>query len=70
MFAPPSDTALAAEFDCLMARAGLAIPPARQAGYLAAFADLRSQIALLHTTRSAAVEPSNVFRLVSPESTR
>jgi hypothetical protein len=66
----PSETALAAEFDCLMARAGLTIPPARRAGYLAAFADLRSQLALLRTNRSAAVEPSNVFRLLPMEPTR
>jgi hypothetical protein len=57
------DKALEAEFDCLMARAGLTIPPARKTGYLAAFADLRSQIALLHTDRTAAAEPSNVFHL-------
>ena len=66
----PLEKALEAEFDCLMARAGLTIPPARKAGYLAAFADLRSQLALLHTNRSAAVEPSNVFRLVPMEPAR
>jgi len=70
MSATPSETELAAEFDCLMARAGLTIPPARRAGYLVAFADLRSQLALLHTTRSAAVEPSNVFRLFPTEPAR
>ncbi len=66
----PPDKALEAEFDCLMARAGLTIPPARKAGYLAAFADLRSQLALLRTNRSATVEPSNVFRLFPMEPTR
>ena len=66
----PPDKALEAEFDCLMARAGLTIPPARKASYLAAFADLRSQLALLRTNRSAAVEPSNVFRLLPMEPTR
>ena len=65
-----ADEALEAEFDCLIARAGLTIPPARKAGYLVAFADLRSQLALLHTARSAAVEPSNVFRLFPTEPTR
>jgi hypothetical protein len=59
---PSSDT-LAAEFDCLMARAGITIPAARREGVLAAFADMRQQIALLHAPRSAVVEPSNVFRL-------
>jgi hypothetical protein len=61
---------LEAEFDCLMARAGLTVPPARKANYLAAFADLRSQLPLLHTNRDATVEPANVFRLVPTETTR
>ncbi|HVC63014.1 MAG TPA: hypothetical protein VND19_21955 [Acetobacteraceae bacterium] len=55
--------ALAAEFDCLMARAGIAVPRARRATVLAAYADLRQQIALLHGRYGAAAEPSNVFRL-------
>lgn len=54
---------LEAEFDTLMARAGLNVPPSRRAGSIAAYADLRSQIALLNVPRSAAVEPANVFRL-------
>ena len=61
---------LAAEFDCLMARAGLTIPPARRAGYLIAFADLREQLALLHPLRGGAAEPSNVFRLEPMERRR
>ena len=44
----PSPDALAAEFDCLMTRAGITIPPPRRAAVLAAYADLRGQIALLH----------------------
>jgi hypothetical protein len=59
---PPPD-ALAAEFDCLMARAGIAIPEARRTTVLTAYADLREQIALLHGRYGAAAEPSNVFRL-------
>jgi hypothetical protein len=66
----PAAKALEAEFDCLMARAGLTIPPARKAGYLVAFADLRSQLVLLHTNRSAGVEPANVFHLVPMEPAR
>ena len=58
-----SPAALAAEFDCLMARAGITIPEARRGTVLAAYADLRSQIALLHGRYGAAAEPSNVFRL-------
>ena len=45
-------------------------PPARKAGYLVAFADLRSQLALLHTNRSAAAEPANVFHLFPMEPAR
>jgi hypothetical protein len=60
--APTPDT-LAAEFDCLMARAGITVPSQRRAAALAAYADLRGQIALLHGRYGPEVEPSNVFRL-------
>jgi len=59
---PPPDT-LAAEFDCLMARAGVRVPDARRAAALASYTDLRSQLEMLHGRYSAANEPSNVFRL-------
>jgi hypothetical protein len=59
----PSPDALAAEFDCLMARAGIKIPPQRRVSTLAAYADLRGQIALLHGRYGHEAEPSNVFRL-------
>ena len=59
---PPPDT-LAAEFDCLMARAGISVPPQRRAAVLAAYADLSGQIALLHGRYGPEEEPSNVFRL-------
>jgi hypothetical protein len=59
----PTPDALAAEFDCLMARAGLTIPSQRRAATLAAYADLRGQIALLHGRYGHEAEPSNVFRL-------
>ena len=59
---PPPET-FAAEFDCLMARAGITVPPARRATVLAAYADLRGQIALLHGRYGPEAEPSNVFRL-------
>ena len=59
----PLPEALAAEFDCLMARAGIAIPEARRTAVLTAYADLREQIALLHGRYGAAAEPANVFRL-------
>jgi hypothetical protein len=63
MAAFPSPDALAAEFDCLMTRAGITIPPQRRAAALAAYADLRGQIALLHGRYGPEAEPSNVFRL-------
>jgi hypothetical protein len=59
----PLPNALAAEFDCLMARAGITVPPQRRAAALVAYADLRSQIALLHDRYGPTAEPSNVFRL-------
>jgi hypothetical protein len=63
--APPLDT-LAAEFDCLMSRAGITVPPQRRDAALAAYADLRGQIALLHGRYGPESEPSNVFRLSPP----
>ena len=62
----PSPDALAAEFDCLMARAGISVPPHRRATALTAYADLRGQIALLHGRYGPESEPSNVFRM-APE---
>ena len=59
----PSPEALAVEFDCLMTRAGITVPPQRRVGLLAAYADLREQIALLHGRYGPEHEPSNVFRL-------
>lgn len=59
----PQPDILAAEFDCLMARAGISVPPQRRATALAAYADLRGQIALLHDRFGPEAEPSNVFSL-------
>jgi hypothetical protein len=59
----PSPDALAEEFDCLMKRAGIKVPPQRRASALAAYADLKGQIALLHGRYGPESEPSNVFRL-------
>jgi hypothetical protein len=61
MTAPPE--ALDAEFDILMARAGLTIPPDRRAALLAGFADLRAMLPVLRQPRTAAAEPANIFRL-------
>ncbi len=54
---------LEAEFDMFMARAGVALPADRRAGVLAGFKDLRGSLHLLRNGRTAAAEPSNVFRL-------
>lgn len=56
--------ALEAEFDMLMARAGVTVPAAWRSSVLAAFADFRAQLSLLHGPRDHRVEPSNVFSLV------
>ncbi len=55
-------TDLEAEFDTLMARAGVTVPPALRPGALAAFADLRGQLALLHAPMAHTSEPAHVFR--------
>lgn len=59
-----------AQFDMLMKRAGITVPPARRAGYLATYAELRTQLALLNKPLSPAIEPANVFRLPSREPSR
>jgi hypothetical protein len=59
----PSPESLALEFDALMARAGLTIPPDRRPALLAGFADLRTMLPALRQPRTAAAEPSNIFRL-------
>ncbi len=58
----PSPEALAAEFDCLMSARRHHRPAATPAAVLAAYADLRQQIALLHGRYGPQHEPSNVFR--------
>ena len=60
---PQSPEMLAAEFDISMQRAGLAVPAERRTQVLVAYAELRDQVELLRDPRSAAAEPSNVFRL-------
>jgi hypothetical protein len=62
----PHADALAAEFDLLMTRAGLTVPQARRASVIAAYADLRGQMALLRDRYSHLHEPANVFRLTVP----
>jgi hypothetical protein len=47
----------------MMARSGVTVPPARRSAMLDGYADLRSQMALLHGRYSHVSEPANVFRL-------
>jgi hypothetical protein len=64
-----SAESLAQEFDVLMRRAGVSAPDARRAVVLAAYADLRTQIALLHGRYAHTDEPATVFRLAPAEDT-
>ena len=57
----PNDRA--AEFDMLMARAGLRLSDELRERVLPAYAELCQQTALLRGPRTAAAEPSNTFRL-------
>ncbi|MDR3538421.1 MAG: hypothetical protein P4L71_18140 [Acetobacteraceae bacterium] len=58
-----SPESLAAEFDAFMKRSGVTVPPERRPVALAGYADLLTQIALLHGRYSHVAEPANVFRL-------
>ncbi|MBV9747547.1 MAG: hypothetical protein JO157_01920 [Acetobacteraceae bacterium] len=59
---------LEAEFDVLMARAGITIPPESRQPLLLAFEELRGHCALVRdAARTAAAEPANVYRLRRPE---
>ena len=58
----PTET-LAAELDAYLHRAGLSVPAERREQVLVAYAELRDQVELLRGPRTAAAEPSNVFRL-------
>lgn len=60
---PRSPDDLAAEFDALLKRAGVTLPPDRRAAALAGYEDLLGQIALLHGRYSHISEPANIFRL-------
>ncbi len=65
-----ADNDAGAQFDMLMKRAGITVPPARRAGYLATYAELRAQLALLNNPLSPTIEPANVFRLPGREPRR
>jgi hypothetical protein len=65
---PPAPAAAAseAEFDALMARAGITVPSSARATILASFADMRGQLALLHAAQPHTAEPAHVFRPAAP----
>ena len=63
---PTPFSAMDAEFDVMMGRAGITVPEDRRAALLAAFAELRGQVALLRQPRAAAAEPSNIFQARRP----
>jgi len=63
----PDAASLGAEFDALLARAGLTIPEDRRAGLLIAFADLRAEILRLHEALPPELEPAAVYRPTSPD---
>ncbi|MGH7106132.1 MAG: hypothetical protein ACREFT_06460 [Acetobacteraceae bacterium] len=54
---------LAAEFDVLIARAGLRIPEDRRPELLVAFADLRAETARLYESLPPELEPAAVYRI-------
>lgn len=56
-------TELEAEFDMLLAKAGMTVPQDRKAGVLAGYAEQKRLAALLRSDRSVFAEPANVFDL-------
>ncbi len=60
---PSNPTDRAAEFDMLMAKAGLDVPDDLRELLLPAYAGLREQAEMLRGPRTAAAEPSNIFHL-------
>ncbi len=51
------------EFDALMSRSGLDVPPELRAGVLVGYLELRRMAALVRGRRSAEAEPSAVYRI-------
>ena len=60
---PQPASALEAEFDGFLARAGMVVPAERRAVIFAGYAEFRAQMDRLHTRRDASQEPSNIFRM-------
>jgi hypothetical protein len=51
------------EFDLLMSRCGIEVPPDRRAGALAVYLEMKRLAELMRQPRDAESEPSNVFSL-------
>lgn len=51
------------EFDMLMARSGVIVPPDRRAGAVAGYQELKRMTALLRQPRTFESEPSNIYSL-------
>ncbi|MEU1513130.1 hypothetical protein ABZ490_13340 [Streptomyces sp. NPDC005811] len=60
----PNKQPLAAEFDLMMARAGVPVPTGWRAGAIASYAELSALIGLLRSAdRPVSSEPSAVYRM-------
>ena len=57
------DKALAAEFDILAKRAGLAVPDSRKPMMLKGFKDLKKMTAQMRQPRTAADEPAGTYSI-------
>ena len=63
----PTPDELALEFTMFMSRAGVTVPPDRRGAILAAYADFRGQIALLHGRHAHTDEPAHTFTQLRAE---
>jgi hypothetical protein len=59
----PDRKALELEFDALMAKSDVAVPPELKAGALAVYDDLKRMAALVRQPRAADSEPSNIYNI-------
>jgi hypothetical protein len=57
------DAQLVAEFDAFVTRAQLPVPAERREGLIAAYAEMRSMLAVLREQLPVATEPASVFRV-------
>jgi len=55
--------ALEQELDMLLAKAGAKVPPHLKPGILAGYRDMKAMAAMVHGSRPATHEPSNIFSL-------